>query len=112
MVDIQYCPTEAMIADFFTKPLQGQLFKKLRDVIIGKMSIQEFTNSITTKECVGECVAADGNQQITLKTDKERKYAKYVDCVCCSSERTKDTLKIKDINRREKDTEFKNEAQI
>jgi hypothetical protein len=27
-IDVQYCPTEQMLADFFTKPLQGSLFKK------------------------------------------------------------------------------------
>ena len=34
-IDLKYCPTEAMVADFFTKPLQGKLFKSLRDVIMG-----------------------------------------------------------------------------
>ena len=34
-ITIQYCPTEKMIADFFTKPLQGSLFRKFRDVILG-----------------------------------------------------------------------------
>ena len=34
-INIIYCPTERMIADYFTKPLQGALFKKLRDVIMG-----------------------------------------------------------------------------
>ena len=29
-VSITYCPTGHMIADFFTKPLQGSLFKKFR----------------------------------------------------------------------------------
>jgi hypothetical protein len=33
-VEIQYCPTTAMIADFFTKPLQGTLFKSFRDFIM------------------------------------------------------------------------------
>jgi hypothetical protein len=32
---IEYLPTEDMIADFFTKPLQGELFKTLRDKILG-----------------------------------------------------------------------------
>jgi hypothetical protein len=32
---IHHCPTELMIADFFTKPLQGSLFSKFRDVILG-----------------------------------------------------------------------------
>ena len=34
-VDIQYCPTEDMMADFFTKPLQGSLFKKHGNNILG-----------------------------------------------------------------------------
>ena len=34
-INIVYCPTERMVADYFTKPLQGSLFKKLRDVIMG-----------------------------------------------------------------------------
>ena len=32
---VEYCPSSIMLADFFTKPLQGQLFKKFRDVIMG-----------------------------------------------------------------------------
>ena len=32
---VVYCPTEMMLADFFTKPLQGNLFRSLRDVILG-----------------------------------------------------------------------------
>jgi hypothetical protein len=34
-VAIQYCPTKDMVADYFTKPLQGQLFYKFRDQIMG-----------------------------------------------------------------------------
>jgi hypothetical protein len=34
-IDLQYCPTESMVADFFTKPLQGKLFKYLRNMIMG-----------------------------------------------------------------------------
>ena len=30
-----YCPTQEMIADILTKPLQGELFEKLRDLILG-----------------------------------------------------------------------------
>ena len=33
-VEIRYCPTGDMTADFFTKPLQGSLFKKFRDQIL------------------------------------------------------------------------------
>jgi hypothetical protein len=31
---LEYCPTKEMIADYFTKPLQGTLFKQLRDQIM------------------------------------------------------------------------------
>ena len=33
-VDIQYCPTGEMIADFFTKPLQGTPFRKFREQVM------------------------------------------------------------------------------
>ena len=33
-MSIQYCPTGDMVADFFTKPLQGTLFRKFRDLIM------------------------------------------------------------------------------
>ena len=32
---IQYCPTKQMVADYFTKPLQGALFYKFRNQILG-----------------------------------------------------------------------------
>ena len=37
-ITIKYCSTEEMIADYFTKPLQGQKFKKFRKIIL---NIQE-----------------------------------------------------------------------
>lgn len=33
-VKIKHCPTDMMLADFFTKPLQGTLFRKMRDQIM------------------------------------------------------------------------------
>jgi hypothetical protein len=32
---VEYCPTGSMLADFFTKPLQGGLFMKFRDQVMG-----------------------------------------------------------------------------
>jgi len=32
---IQHCPTLQMIADILTKPLQGELFRRLRDLLLG-----------------------------------------------------------------------------
>ena len=31
---IEYCPTDDMVADFFTKPLQGKKFLQFRKIII------------------------------------------------------------------------------
>ena len=30
-----HCPTEEMVADFFTKPLQGKLFFEFRNTVLG-----------------------------------------------------------------------------
>ena len=32
---MEWCPTGDMIADFFTKPLQGSLFCHMRDAVMG-----------------------------------------------------------------------------
>ena len=35
-IRVDYCPSSIVLADLFVKPLQGHLFKKIRDVIMGK----------------------------------------------------------------------------
>jgi hypothetical protein len=39
-IRIEYCPTAMMLADYFTKPLQGALFRKFRDMIMGNTPIE------------------------------------------------------------------------
>jgi hypothetical protein len=39
-IEIRHCPTLQMLADFFTKPLQGALFYKFRDVILGYKHVE------------------------------------------------------------------------
>jgi len=34
-VEVRYCPTSLMLADFYTKPLQGSLFRNMRDISQG-----------------------------------------------------------------------------
>ena len=46
-VRVEWCPTKDMIADFMTKPLQGSLFKKFRDVIMGSISTEEMLKIVT-----------------------------------------------------------------
>ena len=71
-VSIEYCPTQDMVADFFTKPLQGALFFKLRKIIMGLPDDVSLPNSksdivmdvslINAQECVGP---STGIEQVT-----------------------------------------------
>ena len=54
-MEIEYCPTGIMLGDFFTKPLQGSLFRKMRDVVMGLQPItilktEEELNAETSSE--------------------------------------------------------------
>lgn len=56
---IEYCPTEQMLVDFYTKALDGSLFKKFKRVIMGWDPITSLHNpddadSLRVKERVGE----------------------------------------------------------
>ena len=57
-IRIVYCPTEQMLADFFTKPLQGALFLKFKRVLMGHAHVDTLalplTSSPTAEERVGE----------------------------------------------------------
>jgi hypothetical protein len=55
-VSIEYCPTEIMLADFFTKPLQGSLFNRFRDVIMGYKPTSSLLELNSIKERVGSTV--------------------------------------------------------
>jgi hypothetical protein len=40
---VRHCPTLQMLADFFTKPLQGALFRPFRDVLLGYKHVDTLT---------------------------------------------------------------------
>jgi hypothetical protein len=46
-VQVEWCPTKDMVADFMTKPLQGSLFKKFRDLIMGALPMAEVQKVLT-----------------------------------------------------------------
>jgi hypothetical protein len=48
-VEIKWCPTKEMVANFMTKPLQGSLFSKLSDLIMGMASIKKAKNPSMSK---------------------------------------------------------------
>jgi hypothetical protein len=51
---VKYCPTGDMVADFFTKPLQGSLFCKLHKIILNLPDDIKLNNVTVSQECVGE----------------------------------------------------------
>jgi hypothetical protein len=55
-ISIRHCPTLRMVADFFTKPLQGALFRKFRDVILGYKHMDALAMDLPSplEERVGE----------------------------------------------------------
>ena len=55
---IEHCPTGDMIADFFTKPLQGSTFRKLLKLI---MNISDDMVDLSPQECVGKARAASAD---------------------------------------------------
>ena len=42
---VKYCPTELMVADFFSNQLQGSLFKNLGTVIMCEVDLLTFLNN-------------------------------------------------------------------
>ena len=66
---LAYCPTEDVIADYFTKPLQGDLFNKFRAVIMGWEHINTIS-SPRNKELVAEQVFPDESMNVTSNVKK------------------------------------------
>ena len=55
-ITIRHCPTLEMLGDFFTKPLQGNLFRTFRNVLLGAAHVDTLTASslATAEERVGK----------------------------------------------------------
>ena len=52
-VRVSYCPTGDMLADYFSKPLQGSLFRKFRNLILNVSPKEELNVGLGQQECVG-----------------------------------------------------------
>ena len=46
-VEIEYCPSHLMLADYFTKPLQGKMFHVFRNIIMGYRPISDLLTDIS-----------------------------------------------------------------
>jgi hypothetical protein len=51
IIKVDHCVSEEMIADFFTKPLQGKRFQVLRDIIL---NLNATNSPLTIQERVGK----------------------------------------------------------
>ena len=60
-IRVEHCPTESMLADFLTKPLQGNLFRRFRAVLLGHAPISSLDRHahLSTEERVEKPVCAD-----------------------------------------------------
>jgi hypothetical protein len=70
-IDVEYCPTENMLADIFTKPLQGNAFRKFRDAVLNTHSSSADSSACSTsesQECVEEC-SSDGLSYVGCDAD-------------------------------------------
>jgi hypothetical protein len=59
-VNVEYCPTEHMFADLFTKPLQGSAFQKFCNAVLNMQSnfndqVENHVNR--SQECVEDCAS-------------------------------------------------------
>ena len=114
-IKIEYCPTEWMLADFFTKPLQGSLFRKFRDVILGYKHIStltEWSEKVTNKERVGHENKAKKTVTFgNIPSDKTRDISKLVEGEHSSGRTYADAVK-KRIEERRVDESVKGLIQL
>ena len=81
-ITVAYCPTDKMVADFFTKPLQGAQFRRLRRVIMGMdpVSVLDIrsVDVVATEERVGNTRFSDITVDRGEKSNKRLTYAEVV----------------------------------
>ena len=92
-IHLLYCPTEDMVADFFSKPSQGKLFNRFRDMIMGITPVPpvedpSLSSNTTAQERVGSSVFCANEQ----RTDNER----WTDSKITKSKRVTWTDRVKE----------------
>ena len=68
-MDVKWCPTTKMTGNYFTKPLQGALFKRFRDLIMGVMPHPEISDEKKNKQST-EANLEGHNGQVNLTSGK------------------------------------------
>lgn len=66
-IKVKYCPTDKMIADFMSKPLQGSLFKRFRNVIMGWEHTSTLFNVSSSNE-----ERVENNRNLPVEAKKQK----------------------------------------
>ena len=79
-IKVRHCPTTVMLADFFTKPLQGNLFRKFRDVILGYKHVDSLsaTKPSGPEERVGKDRSVERPSAVGKSTSMKESWASVV----------------------------------
>ena len=67
---VSYCPTRDMLADYFSKPLQGSLFRKFRNLILNVSSKDKLNAGHGEQECVGTTNSENANTITSLNVEQ------------------------------------------
>ena len=59
-IEVVYCPTKKMVADFFTKPLQGSQFRFLRRIVLGMEPMSSLDLLLPDAPSIKESVGKHG----------------------------------------------------
>ena len=96
-IEVEYCPTTAMVADFYSKPLQGGLFKRMRDVVMGLQHVSilyenknknssehglELNDNVEYEKLKGDTLTlTDRKERVGKNTVRVKEKMNFVDCV-------------------------------
>ena len=68
-IELMHCQTERMIADYFTKTLQGSLFREMRDIIMG---LVEFPDEARIGLRVNMSIDSSGTYKVSVTEIRSR----------------------------------------
>ena len=83
-IEIKYAPSHLMVADYFTKPLQGNNFKIFRDIVMGNSDINDVIGDLKLSHAMKERVDKyienykNVSENKNSKIQKENSYADIV----------------------------------
>ena len=101
---IEHCPTLKMRADFFTKPLQGMLFYRLRDLIMNiapESPYHSSHRSVLQDTSEGHNKSNDNPAESTEETKTSSGACKHIHTTGTSINDTKDIIPDGDSNNTE-----------